>query len=132
VSRNGANGKRNGKENPQKKPRLPAHLVAGNPGNSGGKKGRSGRKSNDFVAECGRLTDEYVLPKVMEYLRTHSPSGLDPTWRWCAEYVSGYGKGKPTQPVSGASNGDPIKIIVTREPAFTGYEFQDGDLDRDG
>jgi hypothetical protein len=78
-------------------------------------KGRSGRKPNGFVAECGRLTDEAVLPKVQAYLLKAKVEPSDPTWRWCADYVTGYGKGKPTQPVAGNNAGDPVEVVVTYE-----------------
>jgi hypothetical protein len=87
-------------KNPPKKPRgLPAHLVAGNPGNRGGAKGRSGRKPDWFKSECEALTDEEVLGKVRSYLRRKDTAPDDPYWWKCAEYVTQYGKGKPAQAV---------------------------------
>ena len=59
--------------------------------------GRSGRKPNHFIAACSEATDAEVLPKVMAYLATGQPD--DPAWRWCAEWVSEYGKRKPSQEV---------------------------------
>ncbi len=103
------------KINPRKKPRLPKHLKAGNPGNSGGKKGRSGRKTLAFAAACAELTDGIVLSKVQRHLRARGPT--DPAWRWCAEYVTGYGKGKPVQPVSGEGGGPVTVRIVRDDPA---------------
>ncbi len=87
-------------------------VVPGNPGNTGGKPGRSGRKSNDFIAECAELANDLVLAKIRAHLAIAGPE--DPAWRWCADYVSGYGKGKPTQPVSGESGG-PVVVRVVRE-----------------
>lgn len=61
----------------------------------GGKKGRSGRKPLEFKAECDRLTNAEVLPRVERYL-VASDAG-DPAWRWAAEFVAGYSKQKPTE-----------------------------------
>lgn len=45
---------------------LPAHLVPGNPGNSGGKPGRSGRKPNEFIAWCQSLTEDETARRTYE------------------------------------------------------------------
>lgn len=82
-------------KNPNEKPkRGNPNIVPGNPGNSGGKKGRSGRKRLPFLERCEGLTDEQVLDAVAEYLGKSGVDPSDPTWRWCAEYVSGYSKSK--------------------------------------
>ena len=77
-----------------------ATLIAGNPGNSGGKKGRSGRKPLAFAAACEALVDTVVLEKVSAYLHKARANPEHPAWRWCAEYVTNYGKGKPAQRVT--------------------------------
>lgn len=66
----------------------------GTPGNPGG-----GRKPNKFVAECARAADEDVLPKCVAYLQTHNLADDAAAWKWAAEYVTNYGKGKPVQPI---------------------------------
>jgi len=73
-------------------------LRGGIRGNTGGKKGRSGRKSNDFIAECQRLADEVVLAKVGAKLVASDPD--DPAWRWSAEYVSKYVKSEAPKQVA--------------------------------
>ena len=64
--------------------------LGAHPRNTGGKKGRSGRKPIAFVEECSRLADTEVLEKVAEKLSTATPD--DPAWRWSAEYVTKYSK----------------------------------------
>jgi hypothetical protein len=77
----------------------------------GGKKGRSGRKPVYFIQACSDLTDDLVLPKVQAYLAQAKADPSDAAWRWCADYVTNYGKGKPTQPVSGEGGG-PVTVRV--------------------
>jgi len=96
---------------------LPAHLVPGNPGNSGGKPGRSGRKPNEFIQECGQLTDELVLPKIAAHLALADPT--DEAWRWAATFVSKYAKGLPTQTVEHTGkDGGPIEYIEHAKADF--------------
>lgn len=83
-------------------------------GNTGGKKGRSGRKPLAFVAECDRLADSAVLPKVEAYLAKGRPD--DPAWRWCAEYVSRYTKTEPKR-VELANAEGAFVVRVIREAA---------------
>jgi hypothetical protein len=72
----------------------------------GGKPGRSGRKPDAFLAECERLTDAEVLAKVRAYLKRKDTGPADPWWWKCAEYVTGYGKGKPAQSVKVSQDED--------------------------
>lgn len=87
-----ANGK-----NPQKNPkrRLGVGLIPGNPGNSGGKKGRSGRKKIEFKAECERLSDYEILPRLEAKIKAATPD--DQAWRWAADKVLEYSKAKAPQ-----------------------------------
>src|SRR5580704_8845020 len=74
-----------------KSPRSGSEIPLGaHPGNTGGKKGRSGRKPIAFVQECSRIADEQVLPKVEALLTASDPSTAE--WRWAAEYISKYSK----------------------------------------
>jgi hypothetical protein len=76
----------------------------------GGKKGRSGRKTNDFIAECQRLADEVVLEKVGAKLVASDPD--DPAWRWSAEYVSKYVKSEAPKQVA-LTDGDGLPARFT-------------------
>lgn len=58
-------------------------------------KGSGGRPPNKFKQDCSDLTDTVILTKAQKYLRAKTPK--DPAWRWCAQFVADYGKGKPTQ-----------------------------------
>lgn len=58
-----------------------------------GKPGRSGRKPIAFVAECERITDTLILPKLEQYVSSHSPD--DEGYRWAATKLLEYAKGKP-------------------------------------
>lgn len=85
----------------------------GTPGNRGG-----GRKSNAFVEECERLTDDVALPKIAQYLGTAQPD--DPAWRWCVEYVSKYTKSEAPKKVShGGDEANPVRFTLTIGNALT-------------
>ncbi len=49
---------------------------------------------------CEAACDDVVLPKVLAYLKAKPANPADPWWWKCAEYVTGYGKGKPAQAVT--------------------------------
>ncbi len=78
--------------------------VGAHPGNTGGKPGRSGRKPIWFIGECEGLADEVVLPKIRDYLQEKLPD--DAGWRWAAELVVGYAKGKVPQHITLANDED--------------------------
>lgn len=62
-------------------------------------KGHGGRPPIVFKMACSDLTDNQVLPKVQTYLESTKADPSDSSWRWCAQFVADYGKGKPTQHV---------------------------------
>lgn len=120
VHRNGKNPKQNtGRGNPNLRP--------GNPGNRGGKAGRSGRKSVAFKETCKALANGIVLAKVQAYLEQAKINPADPAWRWCADYVTNYGEGKPTQPVSGDDTAAPITVRVVYEDRPMVIDYDSGD-----
>lgn len=81
-------------------------LKRGNPGNKGG-----GRKTLEFKAECARLADEEVLPKLAAKLADSNPD--DPAWRWAAQTVLDYSKQKVTQTLTvGAEDGQVIAFTM--------------------
>lgn len=85
-----------------------------------GKPGRSGRKPLAFVAACARLVDSQVLPKVEKYL-AGKPNPSDPAWRWCADYVTTYGKGKPPQQLTVAGqDGEQVRFTLSLGDAHVG------------
>jgi hypothetical protein len=73
--------------------RLP---VGNHPGNTGGKKGRSGRKSNDFLAWCRSLTEDDIAREVY---RARNRAGDINVLKLAAEYA--HGKPKQETEVSG-------------------------------
>lgn len=83
------------------------------PRRSGGVRGRSGRKPNDFIAECQRLADAVALPKIAAHLEKADPE--DGAWRWCVEYVSKYVKSEAPKHVELEHTGR-IVIREKREP----------------
>jgi len=89
------------------------HLVPGNPGNSGGKKGRSGPKPLAFKQECSRLTDEVAMPKIAAYLEDPKNGPADPAWRWCLEFSAEYSKRKAAQEVEQSGE---LTIRIVRGP----------------
>ena len=105
------------------------HLTAGNPGNSGGKKGRSGRPSSDFRTACKNIADKY---KFLEMLAEIAIGNLGEKWidkRGETQYdetsnsdrikaielVLAYGEGRPTQPLQHELT-PPHKIVLHRHP----------------
>jgi hypothetical protein len=85
-------------------------LRRGNPGNRGG-----GRKTLEFKAECARLADEEVLPKLAQKIADSGPD--DAAWRWAAEKVLDYSKQKIAQGVNLASADGETVIRVIRKTA---------------
>lgn len=65
-------------------------LRGGNPGNSGGKKGRSGRKPLAFKRRCAEVLHENA---VWKEIKTAARDRHSPNWvallRWLAEYGEG-------------------------------------------
>jgi hypothetical protein len=88
--------------------------------------GRSGRKPSEFVAECSRLTDDEVLPKVERYLRGKADPS-DPAWRWCASYVTDLSKPKPA--TDAKVNLTPVSPIRIYEMPSNGRERGPGPAD---
>ena len=94
-------------------PRSGAEVPTGaHPQNTGGKPGRSGRKSIAFKTACAGIVNDNVLPKVREYIKAHDLG--DPGWRWAAEQMLNYGLGKPTQRIGGDSQ-EPLTILHVHE-----------------
>lgn len=76
-----------------------------------GRKGVGGRKPLEFKAECARLADEEVLPKLAAKLADSNPD--DPAWRWAAQTVLDYSKQKVGQNLTvGASDGQVIEFTM--------------------
>ena len=71
-----------------KRDRVTGRISGGNPGNKGG-----GRKPIEFKAECERITDTLILPKLEQYVSSHTPD--DEGYRWAATKLLEYAKGKP-------------------------------------
>lgn len=79
-----------------------------------GKKGKSGRKSIDFVKECSDLADTEVLTACREKLKVRDPD--DAGWRWAAEYVSKYTKSEaPKRTVVEGDEKKPLTVVVRHE-----------------
>ena len=79
---------KDGKRHGPKRDRVTGRVSGGNPGNAGG-----GRKPIEFKAECERITDTLILPKLEQYVSSHEPN--DEGYRWAATKLLEYAKGKP-------------------------------------
>ncbi len=96
-------------------------LPAGNhPGNTGGKKGRSGPIPTQLKVSCQDLAFGYVFPKLEKYLKRSNVGVSNAGWRWAATTVLDRGFGKVPQPITGDDEGDPIGLRVERERAALG------------
>jgi hypothetical protein len=94
--------------------RKPGTFVKGDPRAGHGKKGRSGRKSIDFMAECANLADTDVLEACRAKLLERNPD--DAGWRWAAEYVSRYTKSEaPKRTVVEGDKDKPLTVVVRHE-----------------
>jgi len=96
-------------------PRPGTFRAGADPRRGHGLPGRSGRKPIEFKAECSDLTDAEVLPRIREYLRTADPS--DQGWRWAADWLANYGKGRPVQAVDTTIT--ERRVIVENGPDLT-------------
>jgi len=73
---------------------LPPHLTAGNPGNSGGKKGRSGRKPNWFKEFA---SDVLEATETQNAVRRKMVASFDPGYGQVLKTLAEYAFGKPDQ-----------------------------------
>ena len=94
--------------------RLPA---GAHPGNTGGKKGRSGRIPNELKLSAQDVGFEHVFPKLERYLKRKNKGPADAGWRWAAAIVLDRGFGKVPRPITGDDEGEPIGVRVEREQA---------------
>ena len=79
--------------------RLP---VGAHPGNTGGKKGRSGRKSNKFIEKCVTTSED---PALWEEAKAKHPLGL-------LTLSANYAQGKPKEKVEiSGPDGGPIEQV---------------------
>lgn len=79
-----------------------------------GKKGKSGRKPVDFIAECAALVDTDVLEACRTKLLQRNAD--DAGWRWAAEYVSKYTKSEaPKRTVVEGDERKPLTVVVRHE-----------------
>jgi hypothetical protein len=98
-------GKRTGT---MRSPRNGAECPTGaHPGNTGGKKGRSGRKPNDFVAWCARIaTDPAVWDAMLARARSGDIRVL--------EFAANYAFGKPKHALA-TEEESTVRIIIARD-----------------
>lgn len=80
-----------------------------------GKKGRSGRKSNDFYLQCQEAIDDDVLPKVRQVVRDRhptTPKGQPDMAYWtAANFLAKYAR-SPAMPSMQLSN-ESGRVTVT-------------------
>lgn len=50
-----------------------------------------------------------MLPKILKYLRG-DPDPDDPAWRWCATFVTEYGKSRPPAKVEIDAAPEPVRL----------------------
>ena len=74
----------------------------------GPEKGNGGRPPNEFALRCAHLTETVVLNKVTAYLAKDDIEPNDAAWRWCAEYVTEYSKGKPVPIMQAEETDEPV------------------------
>lgn len=93
-------------------------LPAGNhPGNTGGKKGRTGPIPIELKRSAQEVAFVDVFPKLERYLKRKNKGPADAGWRWAASTMLDRGFGKVPQPITGDDEGDPIGVRVEREQA---------------
>jgi hypothetical protein len=84
-----------------------------------GQPGRSGRKPDAFRAECARLCDGVLLLKLRAYVTEKEIDA--PGYKWAADRLLEYGKGKPIQYVAAPEDHDgdvipfPVRIVDARD-----------------
>ncbi|HEV8177158.1 MAG TPA: hypothetical protein VGP44_05665 [Gemmatimonadales bacterium] len=109
------NGKRPVKNRVQRLVRPPqggAGIIPGNPGNSGGKKRRSGRKPNVYRELCeGMLSSPDAQRSVARILKDDRHPHFASIYKHLAEYAHG----KPVQPISGEDGGDVVVRVIREE-----------------
>lgn len=98
-----------------KSPKTGAELPVGaHPWNTGGKKGRSGRKPDEFRAHMRELTSR---PEVVAYLNRcldgkEGPNAFHAAYKYATEQA--HGKAEQRTKISGDPE-QPLKVVVERE-----------------
>lgn len=88
-------------------PRSGATIPTGaHPGNTGGKKGRSGRKPEAFRALCRALVSSQA---VLDAARSVLSNPDHPAWTGALKWATENGYGKAPQPITGPDGG-PVQI----------------------
>lgn len=101
-----------------------AAIVAGNPGNSGGKKGRSGRRPDVVKQRAQELLDELELLEEAgdlakgQVIIAEDPNTGEPIFLPCSagdrlaaiKFITERAAGKPPQPIVGDEDEPPIRV----------------------
>lgn len=98
---------------------LPAHLIPGNPGNSGGKPGRSGRRPEAWKIYCQA---QLARPSVRRAISRVLGDPKHPQWVRCAQWLAEYAHGKPRQVVGVEGGESPVelRVLFGDEPGASG------------
>ena len=93
--------------------------VGAHPGNTGGKKGRSGRKPDAFIRFCQQLASgRMTLKNVKDILADKDHPQFMPALRWATE--NGYGKPTERVEITG-KDGEPVGVAHVIK--FAGMEI---------
>lgn len=85
--------------------------VGNHPGNTGGKKGRSGRKTEAFKAFCQNLLSD---KDVQQAAREIAKDKNHPAWQGAVNWLAKYGHHELVSNVDVTSNGEPISALIAK------------------
>jgi hypothetical protein len=89
-------------------------LIPGNPGNSGGKLGRSGRLPEEFRQELRRLANRADVIRRLKTILTSTETS-DSDFLAAFRYVCDRAYGKPATVIQGGDERKPLTIRLVRE-----------------
>jgi len=105
-------GTKTEKRSMMRSPRSGAEIPTGNhPGNTGGKKGRSGRKPNKIKALCRKIVDDRKLVSVLGTIAADDEEKARDRIAAITKLIE-YGYGKPEQVVDVTSDGERVVFEV--------------------
>ncbi len=114
-------GNKSGKQKTMISPRSGSQIPTGaHPGNTGGKKGRSGRKPNAFKELCREILDD---EETREALRAAAKSPSAPGYGGIIKMLASYAEGVPAQKVE---VNRPLLIVTDPDELKGTGEYDEG------